>query len=105
MEIRRINKLVVNSTSMGVKWNKNKSGASFSYLKKEINIGLGIENQYDDLELLSLIVHELWEICCEEFRVRHRRIDCDSEYIFVYDHRQFTTISEMFSGLLKQFIK
>lgn len=101
MKIKRIRRLKVNSTTFSVKWNKTYDGAYFNYSKHELEIG--VEDNSDD-EVFETICHEIMEICCCEMRVRHRRSDCDSDYIFVYDHRQHTTIMGMFAGLVSQFI-
>lgn len=102
MKIKRIKKLKVNCLEFKVRWGKDYSGGRFSYLDREIEIGL---KYLDEDELFMIICHELMEICAVEMSVRFCRPDCESDYIFVYDHRQFDTMSNMFSALVSQFIK
>jgi len=101
MKIKRIKTLQVNCYQFKVVWNKEHGGGSFCYGKKEVEIGVK-DNSTD--ELLMIICHELMELCAVEMNVRLRRPDCDSDYIFVYDHRQHETMMGIFSNLLKQFI-
>jgi len=102
MNIKKIRSLKVNSYNFTVKWDSSIYSASFSYGTKEIKIGT---KGNDISEMFMLICHELFEICALEMRVRHDRHDCDSDYLFVYDHRQHDTMINMFSGLVSQFIK
>ena len=100
MKIKRIKSLKVNSVVFNVVWDSKIYGGSFSYGTHILTIGLK-----DDQEVFETICHELMEIVACEMRVRLTRTDCDGDYIFVYDHRQHTTMICMFSGLLSQFIK
>ena len=101
MKIKRIRALKVNSYKFTVKWSKEHDYASFNYANTEIDIGVKENN--DDY-IFMLICHELMEICAIEMFVRYQRPDVDSDYMFVYDHRQHTTMMDMFAGLLTQFI-
>lgn len=100
MKIKRIKKIKVNSVTFDVIWDSEIYGGSFSYGTYEIRIGTK-----DGQEIFETICHELMEIVACEMRVRLIRTDCDTDYIFVYDHRQHTTMMAMFAGLLSQFIK
>lgn len=102
MKIRRIRSLKVNSFDFKVTWDHTHNGGSFSWGDMTINIGVKDPTEEG---LLMIITHELMEIVACEMNVRFRRPDCDSDYIFVYDHRQHETMANMFAGLLSQFIK
>jgi len=101
MKIKRIKKLKVNVTQFNVVWDKTHNGASFSYGKNLITIGV---KSLSDSEIGSRICHELLEICALEMHVRYDRSDCDGDYLFAYDHRQHTTMCDMFVSLFEQFI-
>ena len=101
MKIKRIKKLKVLSFSFDIKWDKTHQGGSFCYGERIINIGV---EGGDDSEILMIITHELMEMCAVEMGVRFKRPDVDDDFIFVYDHRQHTTMMVMFSSLLEQFI-
>ncbi|MGB0419012.1 MAG: hypothetical protein ACPGF8_05425 [Opitutales bacterium] len=77
-------------------------GASFSYDDMKIEIGVKDPNEG---HIFMLVCHELWEIVACESNVRLRRPDCDTDYIFVYDHRQHETMSNMFASLIAEFIQ
>lgn len=102
MKIKKIRRLKVNSYDFKVKWTKEHNGASFSYADMEIVIGTksGLTN-----DQFHIICHELQEICATEMHVRYARPDIDSDYIFMYDHRQHDMMMNMFAGLLSQFIE
>lgn len=100
MKIKRIKKIKVNSREFDIIWDKSHDGGWFDYGEKKIEIG----TKQADNSVFMVICHELMEICAIEMFVRFRRPDVDSDYIFVYDHRQHTTMIDMFAGLLSQFI-
>ena len=100
MKIKRIKQLRVNSIMFSVKWDSVMVGANVNYVDDIITIG----TKYDESQTFSNVCHELWEIVAVELSVRLNRPDCNSDFIFVYDHRQHDTMAEMFAGLLTQFI-
>lgn len=99
MKIKQIKTLRVNSYIFELKWDKESNTGSFDYGTRILRIG--ILNKEARFEILC---HELMEIVALELNVRYRRPDCDSDYLFAYDHRQHDTIMNMFSSLLSQFI-
>lgn len=102
MKLKRIKKLKVNCYEFKIRWTKQHSGGGFSYSKREIEIG--IKGEHEEA-ILMVVCHELMEICAVEMNVRFSRPDCDSDYLFAYDHRQHETMTNMFAGLLAQFLK
>ena len=101
MKIKRIKSLRVNSTIFTIKWNRKSRGASYNYHTNIIEIGT---YNCSNNKLLMILCHELQEIVAVEMSVRLMRPDCDSDFIFVYDHRQHDAMADMFAGLLMQFI-
>ena len=101
MKLKRIKKLRVNSYDFDVKWSKEISGGSFCYGDLELCIG----TNNTELVIFQILCHELMEICATEMNVRFRRPDCETDFIFCFDHRQHETMMNMFAGLLDQFLK
>ena len=101
MKIRKIKKLKVNCYEFNIIWNKSHNGGSFSYRDNKVDIGI---RDNSESEIFMIICHELMEIVALEQNVRLNRPDCDSDYIFVYDHRQHESMMNLFSSLVSQFI-
>ena len=101
MKIKRIKKLKVNTTIFSINWDKDGQGGGFNYSKREIVIGT---KDFTENEILMILCHELQEICAVEMGVRLRRPDCETDFIFVYDHRQHESMMYMFAGLLGEFL-
>jgi hypothetical protein len=101
LKIKRIKKLKINCYEFKVIWNKEHSGGIFNYRDKTIDIGIKLNNED---EVFMIICHEVMEIIAIEMNVRLSRPDCDSDYIFVYDHRQHETMMNMFSSVVSRFI-
>ena len=101
MKIKRIKSLRINAYTFKIVWDANIYGGSFDYVDRTITIGTKIE---DETVILSNIIHELYEMTAVEMNVRLTIPDSDNDYIFVYDHRQFSTMNEIFTGLLSQFL-
>ena len=101
MKIKRIKRIKINCFDFKIEWDKTHNGGSFSYSENTINIGV---KKSSNNEIFMVICHELMEICALELNIRFNRPDCDSDYLFSYDHRQHETMMNMFAGLLSQFI-
>jgi hypothetical protein len=101
VKIKRIKSIVINCRPFCIKWDKTHNGGCFDFYDNSIEIGVKTNTE---IEVLAVLSHELMEICACEMHVRLSRPDCSSDYIFVYDHRQFTTMMNMYSSALHQFI-
>jgi len=102
MKIKRINKIKVNSFNFSIKWDSGINGGSISYSERTICIGI---KGSDDSRIFDVICHEIFELVAIEMNVRLNRPDCNSDYIFVFDHRQHDTMINMFASVISQFIK
>jgi len=107
MKFKRIKSIIIGEVKFDVRWDKDNNGGSFQYPTNDLNgyivIGLGTIKT-NPCRVLAVIVHELEEIICVEQYVRLHRADVNDDYIFVYDHRQFTDKCNRLAGLLSQFI-
>lgn len=101
MKLKRLKKIKINCFTFKVTWTKEHSGGSFNYLTRSIEIGT--KDSSDD-EIFMILCHEIQEIIACELSVRLSRPDVNSDYIFVYDHRQFETMMNIFSGVISEFI-
>lgn len=101
MKIKKIKQIQINCYTFSVIWNNKHSGGSFNFRSRKIDIGIKANTQD---EIFMILCHELMEICAIDMNVRLCRPDCDSDYIFVYDHRQHETMMSMFSGAIGKFI-
>lgn len=101
MKIKRIKRLKVNSYTFDVKWDSSTHEGGLDFNTLQIMIGTDYNTEEG---IFNVICHELWEIAAIEMNVRLDRPDCIGDYIFVYDHRQHSTMSNMFAGLVSQFI-
>jgi len=101
MRVKRLKSIKINSYRFSIEWDKKSGGGWFSFHKKKIKIG--IEGNNEDV-IFMILCHELMEICAIEMNVRLNRPDCDGDFIFVYDHRQYDTMINMFSALIALFV-
>lgn len=101
MEINRIKELKVNCYLFDVVWDETHAGGSIDYESQIIEIGCGL----NDRVTFQVILHELEELAAIEMRIRYDRPDCETDYMFVYDHRQHDTKENMVAGWLMEFIK
>ena len=102
MKLRRLKKIKINCWEFNITWNSKHNGGSFSYLPNKIEIGT--LNMTEE-GIFMVLCHEIMEIITVEMSVRLRRPDCDTDYLFNYDHRQHETMMNMFAGVLSQFIR
>lgn len=100
MRIKRLRKIRIGSIDFKINWHKAYDGGSFSFLDAEINIG----TRFPHL-IFETVVHEITEVVLAGMHVRHLRSDCDTDYIFVYDHRQHTSACASIAGLIEQFME
>ena len=103
MKIKRLKKIRIGIQTFKIIWGKDYNGGCFSYLDHTLKIGVNASLQ--DLQIFGILCHEVLEICAIEMGVRLDRPDSDSDYIFVFDHRQFNTMMEIYTGIIYQFIK
>lgn len=101
VRVKRLKKVRINCRDFSIEWSKKTSGGSFNFTDRVITIGL---KHNIETEIFEVLCHELMEIVMCEMYVRLSRPDCDTDYIFVLDHRQFSSAVNMFSGLINQFI-
>ena len=101
MKVKRISKIKINSSEFSIKWDDSTWAGFCSYAKLTIMIG----TKQSEAEIFATLCHEIMELIACEMFVRFNRGDCSSDYIFVYDHRQHTTMMSMFAGIISQFIK
>ncbi len=102
MKVKRLQKIKINCYTFNIVWSKEKYvGGSFSYADKEIVVGV---NGKSEEEIFMVVCHEVMEIIACEMNVRMSRPDCPEDYIFVYDHRQYETMMNMFSSVISQFV-
>lgn len=101
MKVKRLTKIEVNVWTFSIAWDKSTYSSQISYVDKRITIGCASE---DEAVIFSNLNHELTEMCAIEMHIRLSRPDCESDFIFVYDHRQFDTLNSMASGLLSKFL-
>ncbi len=99
MKIKHIKNLRVSNLTFKVIWDKDRGGGGFDFVEQELTIGTKYPN-----EVFGILNHELMEMCAANMYVRHPRGDCNGDFIFVFDHRQFDTMMDTFTGLLQQFI-
>jgi len=100
MKIKRLDKVKINGREFKIEWNPDSWGGSFAYSEMLITIGTKCEDM-----VFSILCHEVMEICAVEMCVRLDRPDCTSDFIFVFDHRQYYTMMTMFSGVISEFIE
>jgi len=101
MKVKRLKQIKINCRTFTIDWTKEHSGGSFDYTDRKIKIGL---KHNEESEIFEVLCHELMEIVFTDLYVRLSRPDCDRDYIFVFDHRQFGNAIATFSGLINQFI-
>lgn len=102
MKIKKLKKIKILAHEFKINWSKEHNGGWFDFGKMTIEIGI---QDKDDGHTFMVLCHELMEICAVEMGVRLNRPDCTTDFIFVYDHRQFETKMSLFSSLITQFLE
>jgi len=108
MKLIKIKKIIIGDTEFQVKWDKKRSGGSFSYpwKNKKAEIVIGLEDEkLNPIGILNTIIHELKEIIQVEQRTRYDRKDEYKAYEFHYTHKEHTDLCSRLAGLLAQFYK
>ncbi len=103
MKIKRLKKIRIGAVTFKIKWNKQYTGGSFNYPLHTIEVGC--RNGLQDTQIFGILCHEIFEVCAVEMNVRLQRPDCESDYIFVFDHRQYETLMEMYVGIISEFLE
>ena len=101
MEIKRIEKFYSQTVEWDVRWMPRSRGGGFDWDKGVLKIGC----QGAPKEVFDVILHELVELVALELHIRYDRPDCDTDYLFVYDHRQHTMMCTVLAGYLAQFLE
>jgi len=101
MKLKKLKKIKINCFTFNITWTKEHGGGSFDYRDRSIIIG--VKDSSDD-EIFMVLCHEIMEIIACEMSIRLSRPDVESDYIFVYDHRQYETMINIFSGIISEFI-
>lgn len=100
MKIKRLKKIIVGDHDFDIIWEKDHSGGSFNYEKREIEIG----TKNGELRAFGVLIHELKEIIQVEQNTRYERYDEDRSFEFHYTHKEHTQLCSMLAGLLSQFL-
>jgi len=107
MKFKRIKSIIIGEVKFEVIWDNKHDGGHFNYptndLNGYINIGIGTIKT-NPCRVLAIIIHELEEIITAQQFIRFQRFDVEDEYIFMYNHQQFTDKCNRLAGLLSQFI-
>jgi len=104
MKLKFPKKIQIDDVIWNIKYDKKEAGGSFNYDKHLLKIGTKLYKE-QPIRTFVVIIHELKEIIQVQQTTRFLRDDCDSDYIFVYDHRQHTDFCYRLAGLLNNFIK
>ena len=100
---KRLNKIKIGVITFDIIWDKKEAGGgAFDFFAHKIIIGCDPELQEETI--FATLCHEIMEIVSCIHSVRLIRPDFDSDYIFVYDHRQFHIIMDQFTGIITQFL-
>jgi len=103
MKFKFPKKITIGDVVWKIKYLKDYAGGSFLYKDHTINIGIK-HYKNNPTRTLNVIIHELKEIIQVENDTRLERGNNDSDYVFVYGHREHTDICRRLAGLLVEFI-
>lgn len=108
MEYKFPKTISIDSIEFDMRYDKNYSGAEFSYPDDKnrgyIEIGTQIIKTSPSF-FLELLIHELKEIIQIQQSTRYYRPDESRSYEFHYTHKEHTDMCTRLAGLLTNFIK
>jgi len=99
MTFKKLKKIKIAHTTFNIRWDKNQYGGSFDFEEGVIMVGTAGGDSF----AFAVLIHELSEILHVITNTRFMKGDAQ-DYIFVLDHSQFTTHSELLSGLIQEFV-
>ena len=102
MKLKKLKKIKINTVVFDIKWDKKSHDGSFLFGTDVAEIEIGCAGT--DVEAFNILCHEIFEIVAIMNWVRYRRPDCESDYLFSYDHRQHAAMMDIFAGIISEFI-
>ena len=100
MKLKYPKSIVVGDYRFKIIYDKDRSGGSFDYEKKEIVIGV----KHGELRALGIIIHELKELINVEQGIRYTNSHNTEDYLFIYTHKEHSDMCARLTGLLMEFI-
>jgi hypothetical protein len=104
MKIKLIKKIEILSSTFTITYDKKKAGASFSWEKTTMTIGIR-DLKNDPIYTLGLISHELMEVILVGMGARLDNGRISDVYLFNFDHQLFENAIEIHIAALTKFIR